>query len=56
MKPVEIYKVHHDGIVLVSPSWSQMNLSTTHKYKPVNNETNKLTYMWNDVKIITRLI
>ena len=39
MKLVEIYKAHHYEIVLMSPLWIQINLSTTHKYKPVNDET-----------------
>ena len=39
IKPAEIYKVHHYEIVLVSLLWIQItNLSTTHKYKPVNYE------------------
>ena len=39
MKPIEIYKVHHYEIVLVSLTWIKINLSTTHKYMPVNHET-----------------
>ena len=38
-KPVEIYKVHHYEIVLVSHSWIKISYSATHKYKPVNDET-----------------
>ena len=39
MKPVEIYKVHHYEIVLSSLSSIQINKSTTHKYKAVNDDT-----------------
>ena len=36
MKPVEIYKVHRYEIVLVSPSWTQINYSATHKIYKVS--------------------
>ena len=55
MKPVEIYKVYHYEIALVSPSWIQINLGTTYKYKLVNDKNYELRSKSNDVKIITRL-
>ena len=51
MKPVEVFKVHHYEIILVTLSWIQIKQSTIHKYKyiPVNDENHEYRSKCNNV-------